>query len=183
MNKADIFHRLGLSVLLFDYRGYGKSEGSPSEAGTYRDAEAAYQYLTQTKKFPPENIILYGESLGNGVALETALRHPPRGLILDSAFTSIADMSHEIFPWLPARLLLATRYDNLAKIPGIRRPVLILHSRDDGVVPFEMGRRLFEAAPQPKEFFAMKGSHNEGYMDVGDAYPDAIRAFLERCVR
>jgi len=180
VHKAEVFHRLGLGVLLFDYRGYGRSAGSPSEEGTYRDAQAAWQYLAEVKRLPPEKVVIYGESLGCGVALETALRHPPGALILESAFTSIADMGHELFPWLPVRWLARTRYDNLAKIPRIRAPVLVMHSSEDRLVPFRMGRALFAAAPQPKEFFEMKGDHNEGYIETGDAYPMRVRAFLER---
>ena len=181
--KANLFHRLGLNVLLFDYRGYGRSQGTPSEQGTYKDAEAAWRFLTEKKKIPADRLVIYGESLGNGVALETALRHPPQALILDSAFTSVIDMGLEIFPYLPVRWLVRFRYDNLSKIPKIRCPVLVMHSAEDAVVPFRMGRRLFEAAPQPKEFFQMKGTHDEGYIDAGPAYPRAIQAFLERALR
>jgi len=177
--KASLLHRLGLSVLLFDYRGYGRSAGSPSEKGTYQDAEAAWRWLA-AKGFAPQRIVLYGESLGNGVAVETALRHPPRALILESAFTSIADMGKVVYPWLPVRLIARTRYDNLAKIGSVRAPVLVLHSREDRIVPFRMGRALFAAAPEPKEFFELTGSHDEGFLDAGPAYPARIRAFLER---
>ncbi|MCX5796829.1 MAG: alpha/beta hydrolase [Elusimicrobia bacterium] len=180
--KADLFHRLGLSVLLFDYRGYGKSAGSPSEQGTYRDAEAAWRWLTQAKRYPPDRLVIYGESLGNGIALETALRHPPKALILESAFTSIVDMGREVFPWLPVRLMVTMRYDNLAKIPRIQCPVLVMHSRQDRVVPFRMGQALFAAAPQPKEFLEMTGGHDEGYLETGAAYPKAVQAFLLRRV-
>ena len=183
MPKANLFHRLGLNVLLFDYRGYGKSAGSPSEEGTYRDAEAAWRYLTEAKRFPPEKIVIYGESLGNGVALETSLRHAPKVLILDSAFTSIVDMGREVFPWLPVRLMVRTHYDNLAKIPRIHCPVLVMHSREDRIVPFRMGQALFAAAPQPKEFLEMKGSHYGGYLDTGEAYPNTVLDFLRRYAR
>jgi fermentation-respiration switch protein FrsA (DUF1100 family) len=180
VHKASLLHRLGLSVLLFDYRGFGKSEGSPSEEGTYRDAEAAYRYLTEMKRFPTDHIVIYGESLGNGIAVETALRHPPRALILESAFTSIPDMGREMFPWLPVRLMVRTRYDNLAKIPRIRCPVLVMHSPKDRIVPFRMGLALYAAAPQPKEFLRLQGSHNEGYLTTGAAYLDGLRSFVEK---
>ena len=152
--KASLLHRLGLSVLLFDYRGYGRSAGSPSEKGTYQDAEAAWRWLA-AKGFAPQRIVLYGES-------------------------SIADMGEVVYPWLPVRLIARTRYDNLAKIGSVRAPVLVLHSREDRIVPFRMGRALFAAAPEPKEFFEMTGSHDEGFLDAGPAYPAAVRAFLER---
>jgi hypothetical protein len=178
MFKANILHRLGVGVLLFDYRGYGKSEGRPSEQGTYRDAEAAYRWLTEVKKVPPERVVVYGESLGNAIAVETALRHPPKALILEAAFTSIVDMGKLIFPFLPVRAMTTIRYDNLSKIPKVGCPVLVMHSKEDAIVPFSMGRRLFEAAPAPKRFFEMRGSHDEGYIDTGEAYSREIRDFL-----
>ena len=178
VHKVSILQRLGLNVLLFDYRGYGKSEGKPSEEGTYLDAEAAYRYLAQDKGFPPERIIIYGESLGGAIALETALRHAPKVLILDSTFTSIVDMCRRNFSWLPAGRVVTLRYDNLAKIPRIHFPLMILHSREDRVVPFSMGQALFAAAPQPKEFVVTKGRHGEGYVETGEAYPQAVLAFL-----
>ena len=180
VQKGAIFHRLGLNVLLFDYRGYGKSQGSPSEEGTYRDAEAAYRYLTEAKRFPSGKLIIFGESLGNGIALETALRHGPKVLIMESAFTSIVAMGREVFPWLPVRLMVRTQYDNLAKIPRIHCPVLVMHSRQDRVVPFRMGQALFAAAPQPKEFLELQGGHNEGYLETGEAYPRTVESFLRR---
>ena len=178
--KANIFHRLGLGVLLFDYRGYGRSEGRPAEQGTYADAEAAWNFLTQVKKIPPERIIIYGESLGCAVAVETARRHRARAVILESPFTSVADMADVVFPHVPLRWIVTYRYDNLSKISGIGAPLLVMHSRNDDIVPFAMGRRLFEAAADPKIFFEMKGDHNEGYLDTGAAYPRAILSFLDR---
>lgn len=179
VEKAAILHKLGLSVLLFDYRGYGRSEGAPSEQGTYLDADAAYRYLTETRKIPPERLVIHGESIGNGVAVEAAVRHPSRALIVESAFTSIAGMGESVAPFLPLRWFVSTRYDNLAKLPKVGRPVLVMHSRGDEVIPFEMGEALFAAAAPPKRFLAMKGSHDDGYLESGPAYPEAIRAFLD----
>jgi len=178
IDTLQMFHRLGYSTLIFDYRGYGNSGGTPSEQGTYRDAEAAWRWLVEEKRVRPEDIVVYGESLGNAIALETALRHPPRALILESAFTSVVDMGELIFPFLPVRAMTTIRYDNLAKIPRVSCPVLVMHSREDSIVPFEMGRRLFEAAPEPKRFFELKGSHDEGYIDTGEAYSGEILGFL-----
>ncbi|MBI3549520.1 MAG: alpha/beta hydrolase [Elusimicrobia bacterium] len=176
--KVNMFHRLGLGVLLFDYRGYGRSEGSPSEAGTYLDAEAAYRWLVEEAKVPAQNILVYGESLGNAVAIETALHHPSRALILESPFTSILDMGRLIFPFLPVSWLVTIRYDNLAKIPDVRSPVLVLHSKDDRIIPVGMGRRVYEAARDPKEFVELVGSHDEAYLESGDLYPKALVRFL-----
>ncbi|MBI3552201.1 MAG: alpha/beta hydrolase [Elusimicrobia bacterium] len=178
LDKLRIFRRLGASVLLFDYRGYGRSTGSPTEAGTYRDAEAAYDWLASVKKVPPGRIILCGESLGNAVAIEMALRHKPRGLIVESAFTSTVDMGKLVFPWLPVEWMVKYRYDNLAKLPRVGCPVLVMHSRQDDIIPFTMGRRLFEAAREPKTFFEMRGNHNEGFLETGAAYVEALRDFL-----
>ena len=178
VDKAAVLHKLGLSVLLFDYRGFGESEGSPSEQGTYLDADAAYRYLAETRKIPADRIVLHGESIGNGVAIETAVRHPSRALIVESAFTSIVGMGKSVLPWLPLDWFVTYRYDNLSKISKVGRPVLVMHSRDDEVIPYEMGRALFAAAAEPKRFLELKGTHNDGYADTGPAYPGAIRDFL-----
>lgn len=179
VDKLLIFRRAGASVLMYDYRGYGRSTGSPTEQGTYLDAEAAYAWLTEVKKVPPGRIVFYGESLGAGVAVEMALRHEAAGLVVDSGFTSTVDMGKTIFPFLPIQWMVRFRYDNLAKIPHVKCPVLVTHSPQDDIVPYKMGRRLFEAAPEPKVFFEMKGDHNEGFVDTGKPYEEAVRRFLE----
>lgn len=178
MEKLRLLRSAGASALLYDYRGYGRSSGSPSEQGTYRDGEAAYRWLVETRKVPPERIFLMGESLGCAVAVELALRHKAGGLILESGFTSTADMGRLIFPFLPVDKLIRFRYDSLAKLPLVSCPVLVMHSPHDDIVPFAMGRRLFDAARGPKTFFEMKGDHNEGFLDTGPAYSEAIRKFL-----
>ncbi len=180
LDKLIIFRTAGASVLLYDYRGYGRSSGSPTELGTYRDAEAAYRWLTEVRGVPPGRIVLYGESLGCGVAVEMSLRHPSAALILESAFTSVPDMGRLIFPFLPIDRMVRFRYDSIAKIPKVKTPVLVMHSPQDDIVPFEMGRRLFEAAPEPKTFFEMTGTHNEGFYDTGPAYGRAIGDFLRK---
>ncbi len=178
LDKLRLFHDLGLNVLLFDYRGYGKSEGKPTEQGTYQDAEAAYRYLVETQKIPQGKIIFYGESLGSAVALEMAVRHPSAALILESAFTSTLAMGKLVYPWLPVRWLVRYRYDNLAKIPRLKAPLLILHSPQDEIVPFWMAQALFAAAPGPKKLFELTGGHNDGFEVTGKAYVDAIRKFV-----
>lgn len=180
LDKARIFREAGASIFLFDYRGYGQSGGSPTEQGTYQDAEAAYRYLTKTKRVPPERIVFYGESLGCGVAVELALRRRPAGLILDSGFTSVADMGKTLFPRLPIEKIARFRYDSLSKISRVQCPVLVMHSSQDEIIPFSMGRRLFEAAPEPKSFFEMKGGHNEGFLETGQDYASAIWRFLKK---
>jgi fermentation-respiration switch protein FrsA (DUF1100 family) len=172
-NAGNISHRLdlcrallatGVNVFLFDYRGYGRSEGRPSEKGTYRDAEAAYQWL-QGKGFAGTNIVAYGESLGGGVAAELALRQPVGGLILRSTFTSIPDLGAELFPWLPVRWLASIRYDTCRKLPRLKNPVLVMHSRADELVGFRHGERNFAAANEPKLFWELSGMHNDSVAD------------------
>lgn len=177
LDKLLIFRRAGASVLLFDYRGYGKSRGSLSEKGVYNDAEAAYSWLTAKKGIAPERIVVYGESLGGGPATQTALDKPCAGLILDSAFTSVAEMGKIVLPWFPSALI-KTRYDNIGKLARLKVPILVMHSPQDDIIPFSMGKRLFDAAPMPKRFFEMKGNHNEGFLDSEPAYGKVIADFL-----
>ncbi len=168
-NGGNISHRLelyaallatGVNVFTFDYRGYGRSQGRPSEAGTYLDAEAASQWL-QRKGFKGTEIIAFGESLGGGVVSELALRAPLGGLVLQSTFTSIPDIGAELFPWLPVRHLAAIHYDTQSKLPRLKLPVLVMHSRSDGLVPFHHSERNFSAANHPKLFWEIQGGHND----------------------
>lgn len=171
--------RLGMDVLLFDYRGYGRSEGSPDEAGTYRDGRAAWRSL-RDRGHAPGRIVLFGESLGSGVAVQLALENPgARALVLESPFTSVPDMARAVYPFLPVWPLVRTRYDNLAKAKGLRLPLLVLHGERDDIVPFAQGRRVFEAAPPPKRFFPIPGAgHNDTYAVGGEPYWQAWREFL-----
>jgi fermentation-respiration switch protein FrsA (DUF1100 family) len=155
--------RLRFAVLIFDYPGYGRSGGRPSEAGCYAAGDAAYAWLTGVRGVRPEDVILYGGSLGGAVATDLATRQPFRALVLVAAFTSFPDMAQKTFPWLPARWLVRNRLDNLRKIATVRGPVFVAHGTADALVPFSQGRRLFEAAPGPrKHFLAMPGhDHNQ----------------------
>lgn len=185
-NGGNLSHRLevfaalletGVNLLGFDYRGYGRSPGRPSEAGTYLDAQAAYAWLRE-RGFAATNIIALGESLGGGVASELAVRETLRALILQSTFTSIPDIGSEIFPWLPVRTLGTIRYDTRAKLSGLRLPVLVLHGRADTVVPFPHGQRLWAAANEPKRFHELAGDHND-FIEVGRAeFIAGIERFL-----
>ncbi len=148
----------GASVLLFDYRGYGNSEGKPSEEGTYCDAQAAYAWLRENG-FATTNIFAYGESLGGGIASELAVREPVGGLVLESTFTSVVDVGAERFPWLPVRLLSSIKYDTHKKLPGIHLPVLIMHSREDRSIAYKLAEKNFAAANEPKMFWEIKGGH------------------------
>ncbi len=168
---------LGLAVFIFDYPGYGKSVGRPSEAGCYASGDAAYQYLTTVKGVPPARILLYGGSLGGAVAVDLATRHPHRAVILVATFTSFPDMAQYKFPWLlPGRWLVRNRFLSLDKIKTLRSPVFIAHGTADRVIPFHQGERLFAAAPGPKHFFPMEeAGHNDG---PAEGFHEALRQFL-----
>ncbi len=155
----DSFRR---SVLIYDYPGYGHSEGRPSEAGVYAAAEAAWSWLKE--KFPEDRIVLFGESLGGGVAVELATRHNCEGLVLFSTFESLPKAAKAKMPWLPCETLMSNRFDNAAKLPGIHRPVFLAHGDADEVIPFEHSQRLFELANEPKRLrIRPGGTHNMPY--------------------
>jgi fermentation-respiration switch protein FrsA (DUF1100 family) len=171
--------QLGVNMFMIDYREYGRSEGEVSEAGTYRDAEAALVYLRGRPDAAAHRIIYYGQSLGSAVAVELARRSPPDGLILESPFLSIQAMAKAVMPFLPVGVLISTKYDSLSKIGEIHAPLLILHGDRDEVVPYAQGRRLFEAANDPKRFYTISGAHhNDTYMMGGEGYYTALRDFL-----
>lgn len=173
----EIFGDLGANLFALEYRGYGRSEGEPSERGIYRDADAAYAWVTQ--RVPPASVVLLGESLGGGPACELASKQKVGGVILLSAFTSIADMAKLSFPWLPVRWLVRTKFDNAAKIRKVTAPKLFVHSRVDEVVPFEMSERLFNAAAEPKRALWLdRGGHNETFYFHRSALAKEVRAFL-----
>ena len=193
-NAGNISHRLdnlkllhdalGYSILLFDYRGYGRSQGRPSELGTYLDAEATLAYLATRGDVVMEETVYFGRSLGAAVAVEMATRHRPAGLILESAFPSIPYMARRAYPLLPIWPLLRTRYDSQAKIADVKSPLLMLHGDRDDIVPIDAGRRLFDAATGPKEFYTIRGAgHNDTYQVGGQAYFDALRSFVDRAPR
>ncbi len=165
LDVADALLETGVNVLLFDYRGYGRSRGRPDEEGTYRDAEAAHAWLVE-RGFAGTNLVAYGESLGGAVAAELALRAPLAGLVLQCAFTSIPDLGAELFPFLPVRWLARLRYDTHAKLPRIRVPVLLLHSRADTLVRFSHAERNFAAANPPRRLAELAGDHND-FLEAG----------------
>ena len=156
------WHDLGVSVLIFDYPGFGQSEGSPTEQGTYASARAAWEYLTEDKQIPAHNIVLYGRSLGGGVVAQLASEVDAKGLIIESSFTSVPDMADDIYWWIPLQKLMTVRYETKNKIDSVDYPILIVHSPDDEVVPLSHGQELFEIANEPKQFLHTKGGHNGG---------------------
>ncbi|MBI2822936.1 MAG: alpha/beta hydrolase [Acidobacteria bacterium] len=189
-NAGNVTHRyemivallqLPVRVFIIDYRGYGKSEGSPSEQGLYRDGRAAWDYLTAARAVAPEQIILFGKSLGAAVAVDLATKVQPAGLIVQSGFTSVPDMAAALLPFIP-RFVLRTKMNSLEKIHDVRCPKLFIHSPADEVVPYRLGRRLFAAASEPKEFYEVAGApHNETYQVGGREYLDALQKFVRSC--
>lgn len=173
-----LFHELELSILIFDYRGYGKSDGAPSEYGTYRDAEAAWRFLREVRGVAAEDILLFGRSLGGAVATWLATQVTPGGLIIESSFTSIPDLAARIYPFLPVRWLARIRYNNKERITRVQCPVLVIHSQDDELIPIAHGRALFESAQEPKRLLVIRGGHNEGFLVSVDRYLRGIADFV-----
>ena len=174
----EYYAELGLDLLALDYRGYGHSEGTPSEAGLYADALAAFDWLAAQS--PPRKIVVLGESLGGGPACELALQRPVAGLVLLSSFTSVPDMAALSFPLLPVRFVVRTRFDNLAKVPRIAAPKLIVHSRRDEIIPFAHGERLMRAAKPPAQHLWLERSgHNDTYFVEGASFGRALKTFVE----
>ena len=177
-----MFHDLGLATLIIDYRGYGLSSGTPSEEGTYLDAAAAWRHATQVLGFAADRIVFFGESLGGGVAAQLAAENRPGALVLASTFTSVPDMGADLYPLLPIRLLARIRYNTLARLPQIACPTLVIHSRNDDIIPFAHGRRLFEAARQPKQFLEIAGGHNEGFVFGREYWIKQLDGFLQQAL-
>lgn len=174
-----IFHRLGLSVLIFDYRGYGLSQGKPSELGTYHDARAAWRYLTEQRKINPKNIILFGRSLGGAVATKLAGEVEASGLIVESTFSSARDMANRIMPVIAYVVWLRFDYNTAANIKKVHYPVLIVHSPEDDIIPYKLGQKIFAAANEPKTFLKMKGDHNNGFYLSGQGYVKGLKGFID----
>jgi fermentation-respiration switch protein FrsA (DUF1100 family) len=173
-----MFHRLGYAVFIFDYRGYGRSSGRPSEDGLYRDARAAWEYLARERGATPEDMVFYGESLGGAVAARLALQARPAALVLASTFTSAPDLGAEHYRFLPVRLLARVNYDTLAAVREFPGAVLVAHSPQDEIVPLRQGRALYDAAPGPKAFLQLQGGHNDGFVFMREEWTQALGRFL-----
>ena len=177
LESLALFNRLGLSVFIIDYRGFGNSDGKPSVDGTVRDAGAAWDWLAR-QGTAPENIVIFGRSLGGGVAAALAAERQAGGLILESTFTCLEDVAAGMFPWLPVGLFIPQDYDTAARLASVRCPVLFVHSPDDEVVPYRLGRALYEGHGGPKSWLAISGPHNYGYLLSGAVYTDGLAAYL-----
>ncbi|UCG57603.1 MAG: alpha/beta hydrolase [Phycisphaerales bacterium] len=173
LDSIRMFYALGLNCLIFDYRGYGKSEGKPGEKGTYLDARAAYRWLIEQKAALPEDIIVFGRSLGGSIAANLASQVTVGGLVVESAFTSYVDIGKRFYPYMPVRLFARFRYNTLDYIGSVRCPVMLIYSKDDEIVLFEFGLRLYEAATEPKRLVETFGSHNDHYLVSAGIYREA----------
>ncbi|MFH1552884.1 MAG: alpha/beta hydrolase [Candidatus Omnitrophota bacterium] len=177
LEKVLILHNLGMNVFVFDYRGYGKSTGVPTEAGLYRDVKAAYDYLRIERKIAEGDIVLYGESIGGAVAVNLAQELNVRALITEETFSSIKDMAKIAYPFIP-HYVFSSRFDVTSKIRNVACPKLIIHSVDDEIVPFNLGEKLFSEAAQPKTFLRIRGTHNTAFLDSKKQFIEGIRSFL-----
>ena len=175
--SIELFHALGLDVMIFDYRGYGRSEGSPTERGTYRDARAAWDTLL-ARGIPPGRIVLFGRSLGGPIAATLATEVAPAGLIVESTFTSAADLAASLYPWLPARALLRHRYDTRDRLRERTCPLLIVHSEEDELIPYSHSLALYADAREPKSLLTIAGMHASGFFTTGESYRKGLDDFL-----
>ena len=178
LDSIAIFNRMKLDVFIIDYRGYGQSEGRSNENGTYRDAEAAWHYLRETRAIGADRIIVFGRSLGASIAAWLANRHQPAALIVESGFSSVPSMAQRLYPFLPVKWLSRFSYDTRQYVSGIACPLLVAHSRDDEIIPYAEGRLVFDAAPANKQFLEMRGGHNDGFVVSGRAYTDGLARFI-----
>ncbi len=179
MNLIRMFHSLSLNVLIFDYRGFGASSGKPSEVGTYRDAEAAWRYVVDDRNVKPEDIVVYGESLGGAIAARLAMQHKPGGLVLQSTFTSMPELACRLYRFFPVRLLCRFSYNTAEYLSGVDCPTLVIHSRNDEIVPYSQGWDLYVLAREPKEFLEIEGGHNDGLLISEEKFIGGINGFLQ----
>lgn len=192
-NAGNLSHRIGMirewhrrfhmNVMIFDYQGYGRSEGSPTEQGTYDDARAAWDYIRHVQQIKPQQIVILGRSLGGSIAAQLATQVKPAALILDSPFSSFVDVAQAHFSWLPVRWIARFRYTTTAYLKQRTCPLLVIHSPDDEVIPITLGRRCFEQAPEPKHFLQIQGNHNDGFYISMSAYFQGVQAFFQRHIR
>jgi len=179
LDSINIFHDLGLNCFIFDYRGYGNSQGKPSEEGTYTDAMAAYKWLIEEKGISTNDIIIFGRSLGGSIAAQLAGKIKVKALVIESTFTSYIAIGKKFYPYMPVRWFAGFSYQTINHIKEVHCPVMIIHSRDDEVIPFEFGLELYEAAKEPKDFVEILGSHNDGFLISGEIYNKAWKKWLK----
>ena len=179
LDSINIFYNLGVNCFIFDYRGYGESGGRTSEQGTYLDVEAAYKWLMEEKNVSPDSIIIFGRSLGGSVAAYLAAKVEVKALIIESCFTSYADIGKKFYSYMPVRLFAKFGYPTIDYVRDVNCPVMIIHSRDDDIIPFEFGQKLYEAVDAPSEFVEIFGGHNDGFLVSSEIYKKAWMKWLE----
>ena len=181
IDSTALFHELGFNVLLIDYRGFGQSTGHPSEANSYEDGECALRYLIDTHGLKYEDMVLLGRSLGGGIATELAIRHPIRALMLESTYTSIPEVAQDVYPLFPIKYFVTTKYNNLAKLPKVQCPILIVHSQEDQYIPYHHGLKLFDCAtPNPnKHMITIHGAHADGFLTSKEVYVEGLKRFFQ----
>jgi hypothetical protein len=177
-DSVAIFHRLGLNVFIFDYRGYGRSQGEPSEDGLYEDAASAWRYVTETRGVAPRDVIGFGRSLGAAVAADLASHERPGLLILESSFSSARDLADAVLPLVSRLVVLRYGFDTEARMPRVACPVLVLHSPEDEMIPFRLGEKVYRAANPPKAFVRLTGDHNSGFLRSQPGYEQALAGFI-----
>ena len=180
LDSLRIFHALELNVLIYDYRGYGNSSGRPSEPGTYRDVRAAWDWIVGNQRVPPEEVFLFGRSLGGAVSAWLATEIDAAGLILESTFTSVPDIGAEVYWWLPVRWLARVEYNTLRRLEDVRMPVLVVHSPDDEIISYSHAERLLEVRPEQTELLELSGGHNTGFLESIDRYRAGLSDFIDR---
>ena len=180
LHKVKFFHEMGVNFFIFDYRGYGKSTGTPTEKGLYKDAQAAYDYLVSRNDVNKNKIVVYGKSLGGPVAADLCVNRQASALMLEGSFASVALRAQQLYPFLPMKFLIAQKYDTMAKVKNLRIPKLIAHGRQDEVISFRHGEVLFAAAAEPKQFLPFDGGHNDDVYVTSSAYKDELLKFLRR---
>ena len=181
--SIEIFLRLNLNVFIIDYRGYGRSQGKPNEKGTYADGDAAWDYLVNTRKVKPDDIVIFGRSLGGAVATHLAASSKPAALIVESAFSSARDMANIVLPLVSYLVYLRFNYDTVDTIQKVTCPVLVIHSKDDEIIPYRLGLKIYQSAKQPKSHLVIRGGHNDGFYISGTDYTEGLRTFMDTHLR
>jgi hypothetical protein len=178
LSTLKIFQELDVDTFIFDYSGYGESQGVPSEKAVYNDVLSAWNYLVKVRGIPPERIIIFGRSLGGSIGAWLAKEHPPHALIIESTFTSMESLTKEIYPYLPVRLILKYKFKTQEYLKKVTCPILVIHSTDDELIPFAQGQSLYEGINTKKEFLQISGDHNDGFLMSGKRYVNGLRYFI-----
>jgi len=180
LDSIKLFNSLGMNVFIFDYRGYGNSDGSANEQNTYDDARSAWEYLLKSKGLKPEELVIFGRSLGGTIAANLGSRVKPKAMILESTFSTVDKLASDIFPYVP-KYLIRFKYETTKHLKDIKYPILIVHSVDDNIIPYRFGEEVFKNANEPKTFVQISGGHNHGFLQSKDIYLPALKKFLQEC--